>query len=151
MKLLLDTSVWVEHLRNGVLARLFDALRGRFVLRLDAIVAAELRAGCRSRGERRVVNELCAPHERAGRLLCPERGDFERAALALSRLRESARPIAGAKGALLDGLIASVASREGALLVSANVRDFSALATVIPVSIEKFETFRERLIGLHQN
>ena len=145
MKLLLDSSVWVEHLRHGVLDSLLEGLRGRFTLCMDAVVASELRAGCRSKQERRVVGRLCAPHERSGRLLCPSQHDFERAALALSRLRERGRPPSGSKGALLDALIAAVAARDGALLVTHNVSDFTALASEIPVRIESFELFQQRL------
>ena len=47
MKLLLDTSVWVEHLRHDVLDGLIEPLRGRFALCMDAVVAAERRMPCR--------------------------------------------------------------------------------------------------------
>ena len=147
MKLLLDTSVWVEHLRNAALDGLVEVLRGRFVLCMDAVVASELRAGCRSKQERRVVARLCSPHERLGRLLCPASRDFESAALALSRLRERGRPPSGSKAALLDALIAAVAAREGALLVTHNLSDFTRLASEIPVRVESFAVFQQRLLG----
>ena len=145
MKLLLDSSVWVEHLRAGVLEPLLAPMRGRFVLRLDVVVASELRAGCRNKRERKLVSALISPHERSDRLLCPTRGDFERAALALSRLRERGRPISGRKGGLLDALIAAIAAREDALLVTSNVSDFAALAIPIPLRLESFDAFRVRL------
>jgi predicted nucleic acid-binding protein len=147
VKLLFDTSVWVEHLRHGALDPLLEALRGRFTLCMDAVVAAELRAGCRSKQERRVIARLCAPHERLGRLLCPTSHDFERAALALSRLRERGRPPSGSKGALLDGLIAAVAARDGALLVTHDLSDFTTIAAEIPVRVESFELFQRRLLA----
>jgi predicted nucleic acid-binding protein len=145
MKLLFDTSVWVEHLRRAALADVIGKLRGRFVLMMDSVVAAELRAGCRSKSERGFVGRLLAPYEAAHRLLCPTAGDFERAALALSRLRERGRLPSGAKGALLDGLIATMAVREGALLVTHNAADFATLAHALPLRFEHFEEFRRRL------
>jgi predicted nucleic acid-binding protein len=42
VKLLFDTSVWVEHLRHDALDRIFPGVRGRFVLWFDAVSAAEL-------------------------------------------------------------------------------------------------------------
>jgi len=147
VKLLLDTSVWVEHLRHAALDRLIVPMRGRFTLCMDAVVVSELRAGCRSKQERRVIARLCAPHERSGRLLCPTQGDFERAALALSRLREQGRPPSGSKAALLDALIAAVAARDGALLVTQNLSDFLTLAREIPVRVESFAVFQERLLA----
>ena len=92
-----------------------------------------------------MVNELCAPHERADRLLCPTRADFELAATSLSKLRERGRPISGNQTALLDALIAAVARREGALLVTGNLRDFRALSTVVPLKVETLDDFRLRL------
>ena len=69
MKLLFDTSVWVDHLRQDALAGVLPRLRGRYQLSIIAIVAAELLAGCRSRIERRVVEGLIAPFRKAGRLV----------------------------------------------------------------------------------
>lgn len=146
MKLLFDTCVWAEHLRHAALDPVVDVIRGGFVLCLDAVVAAELVAGCRSKHEHRVVNRICAPHQRSGRLLCPMSSDFERAAIALSKLRERGRPPSGSKAALLDALIAAIAAREGALLVTQNLTDFSRLTEEIPVLIEGFETFCKRLL-----
>jgi predicted nucleic acid-binding protein len=147
VKLLLDTSVWVEHLRHGALDELLGPIRGSFSLCMDVVAASELRAGCRSKQERRVVARLCAPHERANRLLCPTQRDFERAALALSELRERGRSPSGSKAALLDALIASLAAREGALLVTQNVSDFATLALVIPAHVESFDSFRKRMLA----
>jgi predicted nucleic acid-binding protein len=146
--LFFDASVWIEHLRRAVLDEVIGDVRGRFVLGLDAVVAAELRAGCRSKRERSVVARLLRPYERSGRLLCPERNDFERAALALSRLRERGRLPSGGKSALLDALIAAVAIRRGALLVTVNMADFASLATVMPLRVEAFDPFRQRLASL---
>lgn len=145
MKVLFDTSVWVEHLRCGILSETIDRIRGRFVLSFDAVVAAELRAGCRSNTERRVVHKLLAPFEHRGRLLCPTLADYERAALSLSKLRERSQLPSGAKSSLFDALIATVAAREGALLVTTNLSDFSKLKLVLPLRLEGYDAFRARL------
>jgi predicted nucleic acid-binding protein len=139
--LLLDTSVWVEHLRRDALTPMFPRLRTRYLLHLDAVVAAELAAGCRSKRERRVVGRLGAPFERAGRLLVPERADFARAAAALSTLRERGTALANPGAALLDALIAAVARRCGALLVTRNERDFGKLAGVLALRWRTFDDF----------
>jgi predicted nucleic acid-binding protein len=147
MKLFFDTSVWVEHLRHAALNDAIDGLRGRFVLSFHAVVAAELRAGCRSKHERRVIERLIAPYQRSGRLACPTLRDYERAAAALSRLRERGRLPSGAKASLLDALIAAVAAREGALLVTGNLADFAKLAEVLPLRVEGFDAFNRRLLS----
>lgn len=146
MTLLFDTSVWVEHLRKAALDEIIGEIRGRFLLAMDAVAAAELRAGCRSKRERAIVARLLRPYERSGRLLCPIRGDFERASLALSRLRERGRLPSGSRSALLDAVIGAIAVRDGALLVTANLPDFSKLAEVMPLRVEGFASFTRRLL-----
>jgi len=145
MRVLFDTSVWIEHLRRGALTEVIPALRGKFSLWLDAVSAAELRAGCRSKPERSGVERLVAPFEKAGRLAVPEAGDYERAAAALSRLREGGKTLKQPGGALLDALIAAVSSRSGALLVTLNIDDFHMLAEALPLRVEPLTTFTTRL------
>lgn len=145
MKLLFDTSVWVEHLRRDVLTPVIPALRGRFVLWLDAVSAAELRAGCRSKQERDHIGRLLSPFQKADRIAVPEGGDYVRAATTLSRLRETGRTLKQPGGALLDALIATVGSRMGALVITLNVDDFEKLAAFLPLNVESLSTFNARL------
>ncbi len=120
-------------------------LRGRYHLWMDAIVAAELIAGCRSRTERRIVDGLTAPFARAERVRTATAAELDAAGRALSKLRERAVSLKNPAGALLDATIAVNASRAGALLVSENVRDFEKLATVVPLRFEPIASFAERL------
>ena len=145
MRLLFDTSVWVEHLRHDVLTPIIPALRGKFMLGFDAVSAAELRAGCRSRSERQGVDRLLAPFEKAGRVAVPEAGDYVRAGEALSRLRERGKTLKRPAGALLDALIAAVGARLGALVVTVHASDFALLTTALPVRAESFEMFTARM------
>lgn len=145
MKVLFDTSVWVEHLRRGALTEVIPALRGKLSLWLDAVSAAELRAGCRSKPERTGVDRLLSPFEKAGRLAVPEAHDYVRAATALSRLREGGKTLKKPGGALLDALIATVGARHGALLVTLNIDDFRMLAEELPLRVEAMTDFRMRL------
>ena len=94
MKLILDSSVWIDHLRTGVLDGVIPRLRGRFALWLDSVVAAELIAGCRDKHERRTVERIVAPFERSSRVVAPLHPDFGRAADALSRLRAQGKTLA---------------------------------------------------------
>jgi predicted nucleic acid-binding protein len=144
LNLLFDTTIWVEHLRRGVLDDLFPGLRRGWLLFLDATTSAELVAGCRSKRERRFVDRLRAPFERAGRLIVPERAEFLRAASALSQLCERGKTLTNPGGALLDGLIATVAIKIGALVVTQNRRDFALLAEELPLLVEDFDTFVAR-------
>jgi len=142
LKLLFDTSVWVEHLRSGALVSVMPLLRGRYTLAIDSVVIAELLSGCRSKRERNVVDKVCAPFERTGRVLHVSAADHRRAALALSRLRQSGKTLKNPGASLLDGMIAAVAAREGALLVTLNASDFGALAKELPLHWQAFKDFQ---------
>ncbi|MGH7296087.1 MAG: hypothetical protein ACRELB_14185, partial [Polyangiaceae bacterium] len=133
--------VWIDHLRAGALDGVIPALRGRFSLWMDSVVAGELLAGCRGKPERRVVESLLAPFERANRIATPMHSDYRRAAAALSLLRARGKTLANPGGALLDALVMSTALRIGAMVVSANVRDFAALAARVPVVFHPFPVF----------
>ncbi|HEY1690858.1 MAG TPA: PIN domain-containing protein [Polyangiaceae bacterium] len=150
MKLLFDSSVWIDHLRYGALDDVIPALRGRFTLWLDSVVMAELSAGCRSKPERRIVERLVAPFERSGRIATPLHADFRKAAAALSALRSRGKTLASPGGALLDALIMAIAGRMGALVVSTNLRDFAALSPQIPATYHPFPVFLERVLAVRR-
>lgn len=142
MKLIFDTSVWIAHLRSGALDDVVPSLRGRYWLWMDSVGIAELLAGARSKSERNVVMKLIRPFEKAGRIAHPSPRDFRRAGLALGRLRGRGRTLRSPGGALLDGLIAAMCAELGALLVTANLRDFEALAEELPFRVETLEALR---------
>jgi len=131
--------LWVAHLRSGALDVVVPALRGRFWLWFDSVSVAELLAGARSKGERNVVAKLIRPFEKAGRIAHPEPSDFRRAGLALGRLRQRGRTLKNPGAALLDGLIGAVCARIGALLVTANLRDFESLARELPFHVKALD------------
>jgi len=91
------------------------------------------------------VERLLAPFERAGRVVTPNARDFKRAGDALSKLRGSGITLKNPGAALLDAIQAADAARIGALLVTANISDFTKLARFIPVRVQSFEDFRATL------
>lgn len=147
MKLVLDTNLWVEHLRRDALASLLPGLRGKYQLWMDALVAAELIAGCRSPSERRVVDALIAPFARADRVRAATATDLADGGRALSKLRERGIHLRNPAGALIDATIAVTTLRVGALLVSQNARDFEKLAEVLPLRWETLPAFSARITG----
>lgn len=145
MKLVFDTNVWIEHLRRNALASLLTSLRGKYQLSMDALVAGELIAGCRSRKERNIVSALLTPFSRANRVRAATAADLADAGRALSKLRERGATLSNPAGTLIDATIAVGAVRMGALLVSENVRDFEKLATVLPLRWETRSALFSRL------
>ena len=145
VRLVLDTSVWIEHLRRDALAPLLPLFRGKYQLSMDALVAGELIAGCRSRKERRVVDALLSPFLRADRVRAAAATDIADAGRALSRLRERGVVLSNPAGALIDATIAVTTLRRGALLVSENTRDFERLSEVLPLQWETLAALSARL------
>jgi predicted nucleic acid-binding protein len=91
------------------------------------------------------VELLLSPFERAGRVVTPNHRDFHRAGDALSKLRGSGVTLKNPGAALFDAVQAADAARIGALLVTANISDFTKLARFIPVTIQSFDNFRRSL------
>lgn len=144
MKVVLDTSVWIEHLRSAQIASVLGSLRGRYTVHMDPFVAAELLAGCRSRRERRLIDSILAVFARAGRTRDPGAADLQHAGRALSLLREKGTRLSNPAGALIDAAIAVGAVRTGALVVSLNERDFAKLGSALPLRWESWATFARR-------
>lgn len=141
MNILLDTSVWVDHLRGTILQDLFPRIRRSDDLWIDSVVIGELLAGCRSKKERRMIESLMSPLK----TLTPNRADYVRAGTALSRLRERGVTLRNPGAALFDALQAVDSLRIGGRVVTRNASDFRKLQAYIPVSVQSFDDFRRSL------
>lgn len=123
--LLLDTTILIAALRDG--ARLV-ALR-RLVATgrpyLTAVTVAELHAGARTREQAAAVAALAAVFARFDRLLAPAAAEWEAAGRLIARARWRRRAMEP-RDHYPDALIAQVAARLGATIVTANRADFRA-------------------------
>ncbi len=145
MKLFFDTNVWIQIINQDAFASFPARARNTYLLRMHAVVAAELIAGCRSRIERAIIDRLLESFVRTDRLRAEGAGEIVAAGRALSQLRERGQPLRNPGGALVDAIIAVGASREGALLVSDNAGDFEKLARVLPLRWATLAAFTARL------
>ena len=130
---LLDTNVYIGHWDQGLYAEPLAEVRRGFVVRQSAVVLSELRRGARTPAARRLVERL---HRSAVASWEPLADDWWRAG-------DLIRTIGDAKGwdprkrreFQNDALIALTARRHGALLVTANRRDFELLRRRLGVSL----------------
>lgn len=123
--LLFDTTVLIAALRDP--ARL-GALRRRVATRrpyLTAVTTAELHAGARSREQVAAGATLVAVFARFDRLLAPTAAEWEAAGRLIARARWR-RGAMEPRDHCPDALIAQVADRLGAAVVTANLADFRA-------------------------
>jgi len=130
---ILDTSVYIGHWERGLYADALSAVRRTFVVRHSAVVLSELRRGARTREAQRLVvalyrlaaiqwEPLAADWWEAGRLI-REIGDARRWD------RNKRRDFQN------DALIALIARRHGATIVTADTADFDLLAKELGVSV----------------
>jgi len=119
---ILDTSVYIDNLRSGRFKQ--EILDFKFVIRLSAIVLAELSRGARSREMKRFVDDLA----KNLRIIVPNDREWIQSGRIVNRL-VAARgfDIHKTREIHFDVLIALTARRIGAYLVTCNVDDFTAV------------------------
>lgn len=122
-KLMLDTSVYIRHVREQSYRWLEDDDAVIRRLLLTVVVAAELYAGARSAEEKGHLDALCQWHQRLGTLCSPTAVAWLEAGQILGRY---ARVYGGLQmvNHFRDILIALDAAKNGATLVTENARDF---------------------------
>lgn len=127
----LDTNVYIAALRDR--ARL-DRLSRYLVragprLRLHAVVAMELRAGAKNRGQAEAVDALVKPYEQRDRVLVPSFDAYTQAGRVLADLSTYERYVQGDWGSALsiDVIIATSCREAHTVLVTENVKHFAAI------------------------
>ncbi len=120
--LLFDTTVLIASLREPPRLAMLRRLVATRRCYLTAVTIAELHAGARSRAQAAAVAQLTAVFARFARLLAPTAAEWEAAGQLIARARWR-------RGAMEprdypDALIAIVAARLGAAIVTANLADF---------------------------
>jgi predicted nucleic acid-binding protein len=122
--LLFDTSIYIRFSRGERYAWLGEDAQVFQRTILTAVVAAELYAGARDHREKRALDELCRAHRSLGHLSSPPATTWIEAGILLRRARTAFGQMDFVHH-FRDLLIALEAVREGATLVTENVRDFA--------------------------
>lgn len=133
-KIVLDTNVYIGWLNFGVHEDLF--LGTGWVRYLCAVVVMELRVGATTPSSRKALAGLCRAYEKGGRLIAPSVALYEHAGSVLAQLKERGHSI-GRAAVVHDVLIALTARSIGATVITCDVKDFTAIASVVDVSWEQ--------------
>ncbi len=141
MKLVVDSDIFINHLRTGNEAALLAALARRSLCYMSSVVALELRAGCRTAQQARFLKRLLDPFERTGRIVYPNHRAWMRAGAILSRI--GLVDASKRQSLVHDTLIALGAFSIGASVVSSNRRDFELLSNFLSFTI--FSSIQEAL------
>lgn len=122
--LLFDAGIYIRFSRGEAYAWLGQDAQVFQRTILTAVVAAELYVGTHDHWEKRALDELCRAHRSLGHLSSPPEAAWIEAGILLRRA-SSAFGAMDFVDHFRDLLIALEAAREGATLVTENVRDFT--------------------------
>lgn len=133
MKALLDTNVLIDFFRNPNHKEEFEArtLRPQFLM--SSVVAMELFAGCRTRRQHTELASFLKAFEKAGRVVTPDHGGLLECGRVLAQLGAQGVSLPQRRHMVSDVMIAVSASRAGAIVVTANARDFALIGRHTPV------------------
>ncbi len=131
-KFVLDTNCFIDAARSDQANQAFEAfsLAAAPGLYLSSVVAAELRAGARSRSERAELEaRVFLPYERRRRVVTPSAAAWKALGdtLAMLRLDDGLVVKTVPRSFIFDILIAYSCRESGAVLVSSNVRDLERI------------------------
>ena len=133
MKVIPDTNVWIEFFRNPNVRVDFESRTHRPILYISSVVVMELYAGCRTSRQRESLTKFLKPFEKAERVVGIDDGCFREAGRVLAALGNAGIGNQHRRQNVNDVLIAVSASRAGAVVITANERDFSAIGRYIPL------------------
>jgi predicted nucleic acid-binding protein len=131
---ILDTSVYIDNLRSGRFKQ--EILDLKFVVRLSAVVLAELSMGARSVEMKRFVDDLA---KNFGIIAPNERGWIQSGRIVSRLVAAKGFDIHKTREIHFDVLIALSARRIGAYLVTCNVADFTAVREFVGFSLVRWQ------------
>ncbi len=130
---ILDTSVYIDNLRSGRFKQ--EILDLKFVVRLSAVVLAELSRSARSREMKRFVDDLA----KNLRIIAPNEREWIQSGRIVNRLvAAKGFDIHKTREIHFDVLIALTARRIGAYLVTRNVDDFTAVREFLDFNLVRW-------------
>ncbi len=133
MKIVFDSNVLIEFLRDPQSKRSFESHTNRPLILMSSVVVMELYAGCVAKQQQAALEAFLNPFQKASRILTPDVGAYIEAGRVLARLSREGIGKAHLRQISNDVLIATSATRAGVMVVTRNVRDFTRIARLTPV------------------
>ena len=135
LKLILDTSIYIPFINQGIAHPALDHPRRQPILYMSAVVVEELYAGALDAPSEQLIDKLFDTFSSLGRLIAPDTADWQKTGKIVAKLGQKY----GFEQKFLsrlthDILIALTARRIGAMVVTGNTRDF--------IRIRKFVDFK---------
>ena len=130
-KVILDTNVFVDYLRQGRHAEWVFGRAGEVFRFLSSVVLMELRLGADTPRRKRAVDRIRAafPSER---LVTPAHQQFDQAGQVFRALYGDGSALSDRLGPINDLLIALTARQIGATVITSNAEEFRRIAQHVP-------------------
>lgn len=133
-KILVDSSVYINHLNHGLHSDTLRELIRRHTVYLHSVVFEELLAGIRDVREKQLLMDLKKPFLASDRMLTPNDADWQEAGLIVNKLlRKGNLPAHKVVSLTHDVLIAVSSCRLGIRVITENKRDFERIRAFKPV------------------
>ena len=130
---ILDTNVYIGHWERGLYKSELAAIRKASIIRHSSVVLSELRRGARVMGAQRLVQAL---HRLAAVQWEPTTEDWWEAGRLIRKIGDAQSwDVVKRREFQNDALIALTARRHGAMVVTANKRDFMLLAAETGIAV----------------
>lgn len=141
VKVLLDTSVYIPFINEGITHPVLDLELGRPLIYMSAVVIEELYAGASDSKSIKLLDRLYKAFESAGRLVVPNGGDWKTAGSIISKLRVKYGFERNYLATVKNDMLIAISSKQiGAYVVTNNIKDF--------VRIKEF--FKFKLYGSNE-
>lgn len=135
-KLILDTSVYIPYINEGVSHPVIDFPQGHPIFFMSAVVMEELYAGASDAATNRLLDRLFDTFLKLNRLIAPDAADWQRAGRVIAQLgRKYGFEKVFLSRLTHDVLIAISARRIGAAVVTNNLKDFIRIREYVDIKI----------------
>ena len=130
---ILDSNVYIDHWEKGLYEEFLEKIRHAYIIRHSAVVLSELRRGARTRDADLLVSTL---HKLARTCWEPLSNDWWEAGRLVRQIGDQEGWDGNKRRDFQnDALIALTARRHGAVVVTADLRDFELLAHELHISV----------------
>lgn len=124
-KVIVDTSVYIPFINDGVAHPLLNPAMGNPILYMSAVVMEELYAGALDKETIKLLDKLHSTFESVGRLVVPDAANWRLAGMTVAKMgRKYGFDRTLLSSITKDILIAVSARQIGAYVVTGNTRDF---------------------------
>jgi hypothetical protein len=145
IKILLDTSVYIPYINQGIAHPILEFREGAPVLYMSAVVMEELYAGAFDRTTQRLLDRVYRTFNKLGRMVTPDAGDWQRAGRIIASLGQKYGFEERYLSRVLNDTLIALSSRKiGATLFTKNRKDYLRIKEFVDFAIAPWRESLQR-------